>query len=162
MSSACRSDKPAGAFDDRVQWLAVDQFHHQVRGAALAVHLGLAVVVHAGDAGVVEHRDRAGLGPEAFDELGVGGVLGLEYLDRDAAAEPGVHAFPHLAHTAGGDQPLQPVATGQRDSDAGAHDRSRNAAAMVARPMGAATAPPVAESLSPPFSTSTATATLGA
>ena len=32
---------------------------------------------------------------------------------------------------------------------------------MVARPIGAASAPPVAESRSPPFSTSTATATRG-
>ena len=41
--------QPAGALEHRVQRLAVDQFHHQVGGAALAVHVGLAVVVDAGD-----------------------------------------------------------------------------------------------------------------
>ena len=154
--------QPAGALEHGVQRLAVDEFHHQVRGAALAVHVGLAVVVDAGDARMVEHRDRACLGAEPFDELGVLGVLGLEHLDRDAAAQPGVDAFPDLAHAAGGDQPLQPVAAGQRHSDAGTHEPSRSAAAMVARPIGAASAPPVADNRSPPFSTSTATATLGA
>ena len=73
------------------------------------------------------------------------GVLGLEHLDRDAAAQAGVDAFPDLTHAAGGDQPLQPVAAGQRHSDARAHEPSRSAAAMVARPIGAATAPPVAD-----------------
>ena len=79
--------EPAGALEDRVQRFTVDQFHHQVRGAALAVHLGFAVVVHAGDARVVEHRDGAGLGAESFDELRVGGVLRLEHLDGDAATQ---------------------------------------------------------------------------
>ena len=153
--------QPTGALEHGVQRLTVDQFHHQVGGAALAVHVGLAVVVHAGDAGVVEHRDGACLGAEPFDELGVLRILGLEHLDRDAAAQAGVDAFPHLAHAAGGDQSLQPVATRQRYSDARTHEPSRSAAAMVARPIGAATAPPVAASRSPPFSTSTATATLG-
>ena len=64
--------QPAGALEHRVQRLTVDQFHHQVGGAALAVHVGLAVVVDAGDAGVVEHGDGARLGAEPFDELGVG------------------------------------------------------------------------------------------
>jgi hypothetical protein len=63
--------QPPGALQHRVQRLAVDEFHHQVRGAALAVHVGLAVVVHARDAWVVEHRDGARLGAEPFDELGV-------------------------------------------------------------------------------------------
>ena len=154
--------QPSGALDHGVQRLAVDQLHHQVGGAARVVELGLAVVVDAGDAGVVEHGDRAGLGAEPLDELGVGRELGLEHLDGDLAAEPGVQALPHLAHAAGGDEPLQPVAVGQRHSDARAHDPSRSAAAMVARPIGAASAPPVADNRSPPFSTRTAMATLGA
>ena len=114
--------QPAGAFEHRVQRLAVDEFHHQIGGAALAVHIGFAVVVHAGDAGMVEHRDGAGLGAEPFDELRVRGVLGFEHLDGDAPAEPAVDGLPHLAHAAGGDEALQPVAAGQRHTYARAHD----------------------------------------
>jgi hypothetical protein len=100
-------------------------FHHQVGRASLAdVELGLAVVVDAGDAGVIEHGDRAGLCAEPLDELGVGGELSLEHLDGDLATQPGVDALPHLTHAAGSNQPLQPVAVGQRDSDARAHDPS--------------------------------------
>ena len=154
--------QPAGALEHRVQRLAVDQLHHQVGGAALAVHVGLAVVVDAGDARVVEHRGGARLGAEPLDELGVRGELGLEHLDRDAAAQPAVDGLPHLAHAAGGDQPLQPVAAGQRHTNARAHgpslqrggDRRPARSARRARRRSRT-------GRSPPFSTSTATATLG-
>ena len=153
--------QPPGALEHGVQRFAGDHLHHQVGGATGVVEFGLAVVVDAGDAGVVQHGDGARLGAEPLDELGVRRELRLEHLDGDLAAEAGVRRLPDLAHAARGDESLKTVAVGQRHSDARAHDPSRSAAAMVARPIGAASAPPVAANRSPPFSTRTAMATFG-
>ena len=161
MSSACRSDSRPVRLSTELQRLTVDQFHHQIGGATLVVHLGLAIVVHAGDAGVVEHRGGARLNPESLDELGVRGEFLLEHLDRDAPAQPAVHRLPHLAHAAGGDQALQAISARQRHTYSRAHGPPCSAASMTARPIGAASAPPVADSRSAPSSTSTATATFG-
>src|SRR5206468_11557348 len=126
------------------------------------VQLAFAVVVHLGDPGVVEHRRGARLGAKPFDELGVLGELLFEHLDRNAAAEPAVDRLPHLAHAAGGDEALQAVPARQRHTNSRAHGPPCSAASITARPIGAASAPPVADRRSPPFSTSTATATFGA
>ncbi|SHV82607.1 Uncharacterised protein [Mycobacteroides abscessus subsp. abscessus] len=99
----------AGAFEYRVQRFSVNQLHDQIGRAALAVDIGLAVVVDAGDPGMVQHRDGAGLGAEPLDEFGVRGELGLEHLHGHLAAQPAVGTLPDLAHTAGRDESLQPV-----------------------------------------------------
>ena len=94
---------------------------------------------------MVEHRGGARLDPEPLDELGVLGELRLEHLDRDAAAQPAVDGLPHLAHAAGGDQPLQAVPARQRHTNSRAHGPPCSAASITARPIGAASAPPVAD-----------------
>ena len=107
----------AHAGDDGVERFAVDEFHHQVgewfAGAAVG---GFAVVEDVGDARVVEHGRDLRLGAEPGSELGAIGVLGLEHLDGDPTIEPGVERFPHLSHTARGDQPHQPIAVGDGGS----------------------------------------------
>src|SRR6202012_4638794 len=150
-----------GALEHRIQRLAVDQLHHQIGGAAFPVELAFAVVVHLGDPGGIEHRGGACLGAEPLDELGVLGELPLEYLDRHAAAQPAVHRLPDLAHAAGGDEALQAIPARQRHTNSRAHGPPCNAASITARPIGAASEPPVADRRSAPSSTSTATATLG-
>ena len=98
----------------RGQRLAVDELHHQER----PVHAGpvgggrLAEVEDGRDARVVQGRGVAGLGLEARPERRVVGVLRLEQLHRDAAAEHGVGRPPDLAHPAGGDPRVQTVAAG--------------------------------------------------
>ncbi|COW33557.1 Uncharacterised protein [Mycobacterium tuberculosis] len=118
--------------------------------------------MHAGDARMVQHRGGARFGPEPFDELRIGGELALEHLHRNTPAQPVIHGLPDLAHTTGGDEALQAVSARQRHANSGAHGSPCSAASITARPIGAARAPPVADSRSAPFSTSTATATLGA
>ena len=113
--------QPAGALDHRVQRLAVDQLHHQVGGAALAVHVGFAVVVHAAMPGWLSIATVRASARNRSTNSGSDENSGLEHLDRDAAAQPAVDGLPHLAHAAGGDQPLQAVAARQRHSNAGAH-----------------------------------------
>ena len=85
------------------QRLAVDQLHHQVgprHVRAVAGLRGLAEVEDRGDVGVVQRRRVVGLGLEPGPEGGVVGVLRLEQLHRDRAAERGVARAPHLAHAA--------------------------------------------------------------
>ena len=100
---------------DRRERVALDELHHQVRGVLGAVDDGggLAVVVHRGDAGVVQRRGRAGLGAEPVQELGVPAQLRLEHLDGDAAVQPGVRGLPDLAHAADGD-PARRAGTARR------------------------------------------------
>ncbi len=101
---------------DRGQRLALDQLHHQVRGVLRPVRQrgGLAVVVHGGDAGVVERCGRASLGAEAVQELGVAAQLRLEHLHRDPAVQSGVRGVPHLTHPADRDPAIEPVAIGEQ------------------------------------------------
>ena len=75
------------------------------------------------------------------EELGIVGQLGAQHLHRDAAAQPGVGGLPDLAHAADGDAAVELVAVGDvlpRGEDV--HGVALpNAAAMTARPIGAAT-----------------------
>ena len=80
----------------------------------------LAVVVHRGDAGVVQRGDGAGLDPEPVQELRVARQLGAQDLHGDVAAQPDVFGLPHLAHPADGDAPVELVAVG--DAVAGGED----------------------------------------
>src|SRR5690606_7394906 len=157
-----RVERTAG--DDGRQRLAAHQLHHQVRRAPAVRALVLAVVVHRRDARVVQRGDGARLDAEAVQELRVVAQLRAQHLDRDAAAQPGVGGFPDLAHAADGDAALEQVAVVDLLTRGEDGHRSRpNAARITARPIGAATVPPVAARLlrSPPDSTSTATATCG-
>src|ERR1700761_8632498 len=110
---------------------------------------------------MVEHRGGARLSAEPLDELRVLGEFALEHLDRNAPAQPAVDRLPNLAHATGGDQALQAVPARQRHTNSRAHGPPCSAASITARPIGAASAPPVADRRSAPFSTSTATATFG-
>ena len=100
----------------------------------------LAVVVHRGDAGVVQRGGDPGLGAEPVQELRVAGQLGPQDLHRDDAGQPDVVGRPDLAHPADGDPPVEPVAVGHGDRRRGRHhDAPPSAAAITARPIGAAT-----------------------
>ena len=61
---------------------ALDQLHHEVRPASV----GAAGIEHAGDVGMVHHRQRLPLGLEAGDHL-LAVHARLDDLERDAAAD---------------------------------------------------------------------------
>src|SRR5690606_2575104 len=160
----------------RVQRLALHQFHHQIGGLARARVVGLAVVVDARDAGVVQLGRGLGLGAEPLPEGRVGGEFGLEDLDRHPAVQSCVPRFPDLPHAAAGGQAVPsgavgappPVAQPRGPRRPRPSPRTFNSsppcrpASSTARAMGAATEPPVAASdRSPPSSTMTAMAIFG-
>ncbi|BCB77337.1 hypothetical protein Pflav_037470 [Phytohabitans flavus] len=87
----------------RGERLAVDELHHQVRGAPALGELALASVVHLDDAGVAYGGEHPRLGQEARSEPRVGRQAGQQHLDRDRAAEGQVGRPPHVAHPTGGD-----------------------------------------------------------
>ena len=121
------------------QGLAHDEFHHQVGQGAAGGGIGdLPVVVHGRDPGVGDPGGDLGLGTEPVHELGVGGELGLEDLDRDPAVEHGVVGLPDLTHAAGGDQSLESIAVGQDRAGIQAHGAPPSSAPITSRPMGAA------------------------
>src|SRR5690606_34430088 len=159
---------PAFPGEDPGERLPADHLHHQVGEivAALGVRNAggrLAVVVHRGDARVVERGRGACLGAEPVQELGVPGQLGLEDLHRHRPVQPGVRGLPHLTHTADRDARVQAVSVGEQQACGGRHWPSSNAAVSVRRPISEASAPPVAarSPCFPPLSTITATATFG-
>ena len=76
--------------------------------------MNLAVVVDVDDPGMVQRRERACLGPEPRAEGRVDGSVGAQDLHRDGTAEYAIRRAPYLAHTAGGDLFVQPVAAGKR------------------------------------------------
>ncbi len=88
---------------------AVQQFHDEVEDA-----VGLAEVVHDGDAPVLERRRHPGLAAEplpqhAREGVVVVGAQRFEALDGDEPAQGLVPGPPHLAHAAAPDQVEQPV-----------------------------------------------------
>ena len=102
------------------------------------------------------------LGAESLHELRVVGQLWPQDLHGHGAAEPPVVGDPDLAHAADGDAPREAVPAGQLHAWGDHHGPPASAAAITERPIGAATREPVASRpWSPPFSTSTATATCG-
>jgi hypothetical protein len=121
-------DAPRG--DTPGQGLALDAGHDDVRGLGAVGQVGLAVVVHVGDAGVLQRRHRARL----VAEPGLRGVVDqpVEQFHRDRATEDAVGRSPHLTHAAGGDGGVQAVAV--VDEQAGGEH-------MVAVPTGLAGIP---------------------
>ena len=77
---------------------ALHLFHGDEVGA-----LVLPPVVHADDVGMREAGCRLGLAAEALDEVGVGGELGEEDLDRYLAVEQQVARGEHVGHAAAPD-----------------------------------------------------------
>ena len=121
------------------QRLAHHQLHDQVgQRAAGGGVVDLAVVVDRGDPGVGDACGDLGLGPEPFDELGVGGELGLEHLDRHVPVQDGVVGLPDLTHPAGGDEAQQAVAVGQQCTGVQTHCPPPRSAPRTSRPMGPA------------------------
>jgi len=99
------------ALDDGRERTARDQLHDEVGRS-----LFLAVVEDRSHAVVVQQGGVPGLGAEALEEAGIAGVLLLEDLDGDHAAEHQVLGLPHLAHAADSDPVGQLEPTAQGDS----------------------------------------------
>ncbi|MFO0576274.1 MAG: hypothetical protein U1A78_19905 [Polyangia bacterium] len=97
-------DQALPALDAVPQRLAGEVLHGEVGDAALLV----AIVVHLHDAGVRDQVGGAGLVEEAARQLGAGGVLGAQDLDRgvlgdvlaDGLVDDAHSAFPELPHEA--------------------------------------------------------------
>ena len=89
---APRQGSPAQAIAQR---LALEQFHHDERGAVVR-----AQVEHAADAGMVQGAGGLRLLLEAREPGGIVRQRGGNDLDGDLAAEPGVAGAIHLSHAA--------------------------------------------------------------
>jgi hypothetical protein len=86
-----------------------------------------------------------GLGPEAGDEGLITREVLVQKLHRDLAGEHLVAGFPHLGHAAGGDDPLESIATSEEaigargvlgvDGHGGSHG-TRRVAPVRPRPPG--------------------------
>ena len=90
-----RDRQPALLTQYLLQVATFDVLHHDVMHVAVGPDVKYVHDVRMGKAG-----RRLGLTPEAFDEVGVRGVLGPEHLDRDASAEDTVARAIDDGHTA--------------------------------------------------------------
>jgi hypothetical protein len=103
-----RGAEDAGLGDAPGQGLTLDAGHDDVRRPGAVGQVGLAVVVHVGDAGVLQRSHRARL----VAEPGLRGVVDqpVQQLHSDRATEDKVRRPPHLTHAPGGDGGIQAVA----------------------------------------------------
>ena len=125
--------EPALDGQDPRQCLARHQLHHEEGELVL-----LAVVVHLGDAAVLQRRGEPRLGAEPHPEALVGDVLLLEHLDRDRPAEELVGRLPDLAHATGGQTLVKAVSVAENEGSA--HDWPT--ARTMSRAIGAALCAP--------------------
>jgi len=105
---------------------AVHVLHDQERAIGSA-----AVVVDLDDVGVVQGRDRLGLGQEAADGCLAAGGLAQDSLDRHLAVEAGVEGQKHLAHATAAERALGLVA-GRKIDDLDVIDDRVNARGITA------------------------------
>ena len=89
----------AGPREARGQRLAFEELEHEEVGAGLGSD-----VVERADVRMIERRHGVRLAVEAGAQLGVGGELRRQHLDRDRAIEPRIARAVDLAHPAGADR----------------------------------------------------------
>ena len=108
--------------EHRPQAPALEQLEHHER------HVVLAPVVDGDDVRVVQRGRDLGLGAEAAEERGVLGERGVQHLDRDAAAQPGVLGDVHAPARAGADGRVKQVPAREDTAREVAHETSGHGA----------------------------------